>query len=73
MIQKIKVTTFIKLDFVDLIKVLFGRTIKVETNIDIPQDLPIDAYNADTEVETVNTGAYFSKQDKRNFGWSKKD
>ena len=69
MTQSITVTTFVKLDLVDSIKVLFGRTIKIDTNIEVPQSQPIESYNAGAQINIVKTGAHFTKQDRPNFGW----
>jgi hypothetical protein len=68
--QKIRTTTVIKLDLIDSLKCLFGRTIKVTTDIYIPQENEINSFNSYGSIEIVPTTSYFRKQDKPNFGYS---
>jgi hypothetical protein len=67
--QRITVTTFVKLDFVDALKCLFGRCLKIETKIDVPQEQTIDRYNAHSITTVERTESHFVKQDKPTFGY----
>lgn len=70
--QKITVGTIIKLDFVDRLKLLFGRTLKVTTVCLIPQEQPIDKFNAASKTEIVATSKYFTRQSKPGYGYTPK-
>jgi hypothetical protein len=67
--QRIKITTFIKLDRIDRIKVLLGLAIKVETNVTIPQEQPIEMYNAASTTTIIKSSGTFIKQDLPPFGY----
>lgn len=67
--QTLTVTTFVKLDLVDRFKVLFGRAIKIETKIIIPQELPIERYNAVSKTSIISSTGEFIKQDLPPFGY----
>ena len=71
-IQKIETTTFVKLDFTDSLKVLFGRCIKLKVTTFVPQEQPINTYNASCEITIVPTSANFIKQEKPRFGYVEK-
>lgn len=71
--QEITVTTFVKLDFVDSLKCLFGRAIKITTKSFIPQEQEIHRFNSVSDVEIVKTTTFFTKQSKPEFGYSLKD
>lgn len=70
--QKLEVQTFIKLDFIDSIKILFGRTIQVSTTIIVPQEDEIPRINTYSKTEIVKTSTHFIKKDRPNFGYSPK-
>lgn len=67
--QDLKVTTFIKLDKWDRLKVLFGRCLKVETKVIIPQEQPIERYNAVSSTSIISSTGEFVKQDRPPFGY----
>ncbi len=71
--QKIEVQTIVKLDFVDSLKCLCGRTLKITTTCLIPQEQSIDRFNSYAKTEIVRTESYFIKQNKPNFGYSPKN
>jgi hypothetical protein len=70
--QNIQVKTYIKFDFVDALKIIFGRAIEVTTNVAVPQEQPIEYYNAWSETKLVSTTNHFVKQDKPTFGYMAK-
>jgi hypothetical protein len=70
--QKLEVTTIVKLDFVDSLKVLFGRALKIKTTFVVPQEEPIKGFNHYASTEIVPTTTYFTKQNKPHFGYSPK-
>lgn len=67
--QDLLITTFVKLDIVDRIKVLFGRCLKIETKVIVPQDQPIETYNAISKTSIVSSTGNFIKQDRPPFGY----
>ena len=67
--QDLFVTTYIKFDMWDRLKVLFGRAIKVDTKIIVPQEQPIENYNAVSTTTTVSSTGTFIKQDRPRFGY----
>lgn len=67
--QDLKVTTFIKLDLVDRLHVLFGRVIKIETKVIVPQEQKIEMYNAVSNTTIVPSTGNFIKQDRPPFGY----
>ena len=72
--QDLKVTTFVKLDMVDRMRVLFGRAIKVETKIIVPfpDGFTIGNYNAHSTTELISSTGVFTKQDRPPFGYMAK-
>lgn len=68
--QQIIVTTHIKFDFVERLKVLFGKVVIVKQTSYIPQEQEINMFNSVAEVSFDNTIKYFTKQNKPNFGYS---
>ncbi len=68
--QELIVTTFIKLDIVDRLKVLFGRCIKIDTKVIVPQEQPIDNYNAVSTPSIISSTGNFLKQDRPPFGYT---
>lgn len=68
--QKIHVTTYIKLDLVDAIKILFGRCLKIETTVIIPQEQEISHYNAVSNTKIESSIGVFVKQDRPPFGYT---
>jgi len=71
--QKLVVYIFVKLDFVDILKCLFGRALKITTNINIPQEKEISHFNHSAKTEIVPTTEYFTKKNKPDFGYSPKN
>lgn len=71
--QELVVTTFVKLDFVDCLKLFFGRCLKIETKIFVPQEQPIERYNAHSNTSIDRTESHFVKQDRPRFGYSPKE
>jgi hypothetical protein len=71
--QDLIVTTFVKLDKWDRLKVLFGRCLKIETKVIIPQEQPIEMYNAVSNTSIVSSTGNFIKQDRPPFGYVSKD
>jgi hypothetical protein len=67
--QDLLVTTFIKLDMVDRLKVLFGRCLKIETKVIVPQEQKIETYNAISKTCIVSGTGNFIKQDRPPFGY----
>lgn len=67
--QDLEVTTFIKIDKWDRLKVLFGRCIKVKTKIVVPQEQPITHYNAVSTTTIISSTGEFIKQDRPPFGY----
>jgi len=70
--QEVKVTTYVKLDFIDSLNILFGRSLKIETHILIPQEKSITHYNAWATTEVIKTSSHFIKQDKPKYGYTAK-
>lgn len=70
--QPITVTTFIKLDLIDVIKCLLGRSIKIETKVVVLQEQKINQYNAMSSTTIVPSGGLFVKQDRPRFGYTEK-
>ncbi len=67
--QEIKVTTYVKLDKIDILKCFFGRCLKIETKVIIPQEQPIERYNAVSSTSIERTDDNFIKQDRPPFGY----
>lgn len=70
--QELFVTTFIKLDMWDRLKVLFGRCLKIETKVIVPQEQDIPMYNAVSNTSIVSLSGSFIKQDRPPFGYISK-
>lgn len=70
--QKITITTYIKFDFVDRLKILFGKVVVVNQTAYIPQEEPINMFNSIASVSYSETTKYFTTQDKPQFGYSPK-
>jgi hypothetical protein len=68
--NKLKTTTYIKLDFIDCIKLLFGRCIIVEVNsLLLIKDNSISGSNSFDKVSIEKTSSNFTKVNKLPFGW----
>lgn len=70
--QQIITDTIVKLDFIDSLKLLFGRVLKVKTTICIPQENEIQRFNACASISIEKTTIHFVKQDKPNYGYSER-
>jgi hypothetical protein len=68
--QTLKVTTYIKLDLIDRIKILFGRCLKIETKVIVPQEQEISHYNAVSNTTIESSIGVFIKQDRPPFGYT---
>lgn len=67
--QDIRIQTIVKLDLIDCLKILFGRTLKITTKITIPQENEITNFNCSSTTDIVATSTFFTKQSKPNFGY----
>lgn len=67
MVDKLKTETYVKLDFIDRVKVLFGREIKVSVNIDVP--VKVEMYNGSSKVEIVKKSKSHFTKDRKDFGY----
>lgn len=71
--QVIHLTTICKLDFIDAIKVLLGRTIVTKTKVYIPQEQEIFRVNTSSSTTIESSTKYFQRKDKPDFGYSPKE
>lgn len=67
--QNITITTFVKLDIVDRIKVLFGRCLKIEIKVIVPQKEEITRFNVVSNTEIIKSTGIFIKQNRPPFGY----
>ena len=70
--QPLVINTVVKLDFIDSLKCLFGRCIKITTTVNVLSDQPIEHYNAYSATMIESSSTYFVKQDKPRFGYISK-
>lgn len=70
--QTLQPETIIVFDFVDLLKILFGRALSVKINVTIPTAQKIESYNSHADLKFVSKSKHFVKQDKPGFGYSPK-
>lgn len=68
--QKITTTTEVHLDFIDRIKVLFGRIIKVNVHIWLPTE--VEHYNATSGIEIISKSKSKFAKDKPDYGYELK-
>lgn len=68
--QQIRVKTFIKLDRWDALKCFFGRALRIDTDIVIPQENPIERYNAVSYTSVIRSTGIFVEQDRPPFGYT---
>lgn len=71
--QKLEVTTTIKFDKWDALKLLFGRCAKVTQTVWLAQKLEVHSYNASAKIEIEKTSTHFVKQDKPRYGYVAKE
>lgn len=70
--QTLQPETIIVFDFIDRLKILFGKALSVKTNVVVPDAQKIESYNAHADLEFVSKSKHFVKQDKPGFGYSPK-
>ena len=66
--QKLETVTEVHLDFIDRIKVLFGRKIKVKVDVWIPTE--VESYNGTSSVEIIKKSKSTFSKDKPDYGYS---
>lgn len=64
---QIKTDTIIHLDFIDSLKILFGKRIKVLITIDTLEE--VSRANAHSNVEIIGTSDFKTLKDKPDFGF----
>lgn len=67
--QEIEVTTYVKFDKVDALKLLFGRCLKLDHRIIVLQEEPVTHFNTGTKMSVVPSTGMFTTQDKPPFGY----
>ena len=67
--QDLLVTTFVKLDKWDRLRILLGGCLKIETKVIIPQEQSIETYNAVSNTSIISSTGTFVKQDRPPFGY----
>ena len=68
--QRLETITEVHLDFIDRIKVLFGRIIKVKVVIWIPTE--VERYNGTSTIEIIGKSKSKFNKDKPDYGYESK-